>query len=174
MFAVVGIVAAVTVVVVSRHDSSPGKGLTEVAQPNAAKVGQAAPDFAIAGLDGATVHLADYRGKAVVLNFWESWCHPCRQEFPLFRSALASGKHDFVMVGVDTGDLRGDARRFARQQHAEWPNGFDAGGTVARGYGVDGLPQTFFIRADGVIASRVFRGLTRTELDHELDRLDAK
>jgi cytochrome c biogenesis protein CcmG/thiol:disulfide interchange protein DsbE len=169
---VVGVVAAVTAVAVtSGGNASPGAGLFGVADANSAEVGKPAPDFAIAGLDGGVVRLSDFRGKPVVLNFWASWCNPCRREFPLFRSTLAAKHGAFDVVGVDTGDLRGDARSFAEQQQADWPNGFDAGGSVARGYGVDPLPQTFFIRADGTVASHVIRGLSRAELDRELAKI---
>lgn len=169
------VVAVVTVVVVTgSDDQSSGSGPGEVPEANSAKVGELAPDFAIQGLDGGTVRLSDFRGKPVVLNFWASWCNPCRKEFPLFRSTLASNGGAYEMVGVDTGDLRGDGQRFAEQQHAGWPIGFDADNLVARGYGVDPLPQTFFIRPDGTIASHVIRGLNKAELDRELAKIGVK
>jgi cytochrome c biogenesis protein CcmG/thiol:disulfide interchange protein DsbE len=166
------LVAGVTALVVVRSsDGEPAPGLEGVAEANSAKVGQVAPDFAIETLGGGTVRLSDYRGRPVVLNFWASWCTPCRKEFPMVRETVADKDGAFAMLGVDTGDLRGDARQFAREQHAVWPNGFDAGNAVARGYGVDPLPQTFFIRADGTIAAHVIRGLTRPELDRELKKI---
>ena len=79
------------------------------------------------------------------------------------------------MVGVDTGrDLRGDAQQFVGEQHANWPIGFDPDNQVARGYGVDPLPQTFFIRADGTIASHTIRALTKSELKRELEKIGVK
>jgi cytochrome c biogenesis protein CcmG/thiol:disulfide interchange protein DsbE len=166
------VVGGVTTIVVTRSsDEKPAAGLEEVAEANSAKVGQVAPDFELETLDGGTVRLSDYRGRPVVLNFWASWCTPCRKEFPMFRDTLADKGGAFAMIGVDTGDIRGDARQFAREQRANWPNGFDAGNDVARGYGVDPLPQTFFIRADGTIASHVIRGLDQRELDRELRKI---
>jgi cytochrome c biogenesis protein CcmG/thiol:disulfide interchange protein DsbE len=166
------VVGGVTAIVVARSsDEQPAPGLEEVAEANSAKVGQVAPDFELETLDGRTVRLSDYRGRPVVLNFWASWCTPCRKEFPMFRDTVAAKDGAFAMVGVDTGDLRGDARQFAREQRANWPNGFDSDSTVARGYGVDPLPQTFFIRADGTIAAHVIRGITRSELDRELKKI---
>ena len=163
------VVAAVTAIMVSgSDDGSSQQGLAPGAEANSARVGEAAPDFTLSGLDGGTVRLSDYRGTPVVLNFWASWCTPCRKEFPLFRETLAAKGGQFAMVGVSTGDLRRDAKQFAADQHADWPNGFDADNSVARGYGVDPLPQTFFIRADGTIASHVVRGLDRAELNREL------
>jgi len=168
---VVVAIAAVTIAVVASNDDEPSPQLKGVAQANSAKVGDVAPDFELETLDGGKVRLADLRGRPVVVNFWASWCTPCRQEFPLFKSALAQARGKFALVGVDTGDLRGDARRFAREERASWPNGFDADGTVARGYGVDPLPQTFFVRPDGTIASHVIRQLNRAELDRELKQI---
>jgi peroxiredoxin len=166
------VVGGVTAIVVARSsDEKPAPGLEDVAEANSAKVGQVAPDFELETIDGGTVRLSDYRGRPVVLNFWASWCTPCRDEFPIFRDTLAAKDGAFAMVGVDTGDLRGDARQFARDQRANWPNGFDSDSTVARGYGVDPLPQTFFIRSDGTIAAHVIRGITRSELDRELTKI---
>jgi cytochrome c biogenesis protein CcmG, thiol:disulfide interchange protein DsbE len=169
---VVLVVGGVTAIVVTRSsDEKPTPGLEEVAEANSAKVGQVAPDFELETLDGGTLRLSDYRGRPVVLNFWASWCTPCRKEFPMFRETVADKDGAFAMIGVDTGDVRDDARQFVREQRANWPNGFDAGNHVARGYGVDPLPQTFFIRADGTIASHVIRGLDQRELDRELKKI---
>jgi peroxiredoxin len=169
---VVAVIVGVTAIVATRSDDdSADKRLQGVAQPNSAKVGEPAPDFEVAGVDGGTVRLSEFRGKPAVLNFWASWCNPCRKEFPLFRTTLANKGDQFQMVGVSTGDLRGDAQQFVEEQHADWPNGFDATGNVARGYGVDPLPQTFFIRADGTIASHVIRGLTKAEFNRELKKI---
>ena len=172
----VAVVAVVTVVVVTGNDDAPsGSGPHEVPAANSAIIGEVAPDFAIEGLDGGTVRLSDYRGKPVVLNFWASWCTPCRKEFPLFRSTLASKPGAYQMVGVDTGrDIRGDAQQFMDEQSANWPVGFDPDNRVALGYGVDPLPQTFFIRADGTIASHTIRALTKAELKRELAKIGVK
>ncbi|MFI5053188.1 MAG: TlpA family protein disulfide reductase [Acidimicrobiia bacterium] len=167
---VVAVVAGVTWLAV--RDSTGGTSdpkLAQVAHPRSAKLGQPAPDFELTTLDGKTVKLSDYRGKPVVLNFWASWCTPCRKEFPLLRNTLAAHHGDFVLVGVDTNDpIESDGRTFAEQEKAGWPNGFDPDAVVARGYGVNPLPQTFFIDRDGVIRSQVFQQLDpatfRTEL----------
>jgi cytochrome c biogenesis protein CcmG/thiol:disulfide interchange protein DsbE len=133
-----------------------------------ASVGDEAPDFELNTLDGETIRLSDLRGTPVVLNFWASWCTPCRAEFPLLRNAHRSADGEFAVVGVDTGDIRGDGRQFARDQRADWPNGFDVDGAVARSYGVIGLPQTFFIRADGTIAARVPAELSEDTIREQL------
>jgi cytochrome c biogenesis protein CcmG/thiol:disulfide interchange protein DsbE len=164
---VVGVITWVSVA--SNDDQSDG---TVVPKVLSAKVGQVAPDFTLPTLDGGTVKLSDYRGKPVVLNFWASWCTPCRQEFPLLRDTLAARHGEFALVGVNTQDfVESDGRKFAQKQRADWPNGFDASQGVRRGYGVTGLPETFFIDAKGVIRSHVILGLTKSVLDGELAKI---
>jgi cytochrome c biogenesis protein CcmG, thiol:disulfide interchange protein DsbE len=131
-----------------------------LADPGVARVGDPAPDFALTTLDGDTVQLSDLRGTPVVLNFWASWCVPCREEFPVLRAADHDANGEYAVVGVNTRDhIRSDAKRFANDEHATWENGFDADESVRKAYGVVGLPQTFFIRADGIIAARVLSTL---------------
>jgi len=145
-----------------------GPILGPVSNAGIAEVGDQAPDFQLATLDGATVRLSDLRGTPVVLNFWASWCEPCRAEFPLIRKNHAAAGDAFALVGVDTDDIRSDGRRFATDERARWPNGFDADGAVAKAYGVIGKPQTFFIGADGTIAARVPAELTQHVIDEKL------
>jgi cytochrome c biogenesis protein CcmG/thiol:disulfide interchange protein DsbE len=165
------VVGAITWVAVASNGDDAGEG-TVVPKVLSAKVGEAAPDFTLPTLDGKSVRLSDYRGKPVVLNFWASWCTPCRQEFPLLRDTLAARRGDFALLGVDTRDyVESDGRRFAADKHADWPNGFDASEGVRRGYGVTGLPETFFIDAKGVIRSHVIRGLTQSVLDQQLAKI---
>jgi len=161
------VVGGVTAVVVS-SSGDDGSSSDVVPKVLSAKVGQVAPDFSLPTLDGGTVKLSDYRGKPLVLNFWASWCTPCRQEFPLLRDEVAS-KADVALVGVNTQDfVETDGRKFAKDQHADWPNGFDRNEAVRRGYGVTGLPETFFIDAKGVIRSHVIQGLTAKVLAEQL------
>jgi cytochrome c biogenesis protein CcmG/thiol:disulfide interchange protein DsbE len=153
-------IAAATWVVVRDSSHTTSDALIGHPHPNSDQVGKLAPDFELPTLDGGTVKLSDYRGKPVVLNFWASWCTPCRSEFPLLRKTLADHHGDFVLLGVNTKDpIKSDGRDFAARQHARWPSGFDQDAVVARGYGVDPLPQTFFIDRDGIIRSRVYQQL---------------
>jgi cytochrome c biogenesis protein CcmG/thiol:disulfide interchange protein DsbE len=169
--AVVVVLAIGIVTWVAVSGSDDGTSAEVVPKVLSAKVGQAAPDFSLPTLDGGHVQLSDFRGKPVVLNFWASWCTPCRQEFPLLRERVASDAH-VALVGVNTQDfVESDGRSFARDQHASWPNGFDRDEAVRRGYGVTGLPETFFIDADGVIRSHVIQGLTDKVLEEQLAKI---
>ena len=169
------VVGAITwVAVASNDDSSDGTVVPRAVRDGGPKVGDEAPDFSLKTLDGKTVELSDYRGTPVVLNFWASWCNPCRREFPLFRQQLEDHPGTFVVLGVDYTDIDSDARTFAKQQRATWPILPDTDSSVSTTYGIRAVPQTFFIRPDGTIASHVIRGLSRAELARELAKIGVK
>jgi peroxiredoxin len=163
-----GVTAAV---VLSSGDSGSGAA---TAKRSVVKVGEVAPDFELTTLDGKKVKLSDYAGTPVVLNFWASWCTPCREEFPALRSAYAQAHGKWALVGVNSQDfVESDGRKFAKDQKATWPNGFDNDSVVSGAYGVQQLPQTFFIDAKGVIRDHLFGGLTADSLQEELQKLGA-
>lgn len=150
-------VGAVTwVVVADNGGSSSDTAIPRAVRDGGPRVGDQAPDFTLTTLDGTKVTLSDYRGKPVVVNFWASWCNPCRDEFPRFREALAAHRGKFVMLGVDYKDIVSDARKFAKSQRATWPMLDDSANAVSRAYGIRAVPQTFFIRRDGTIAQRFY------------------
>jgi len=136
-----------------------------------ATTGEPAPDFSLPTLTGSSVRLSDLRGKPVVINFWASWCNPCRKEFAAFRRVLASHKGQFVVLGVDYKDIDSDAATFARQQKASWPMLVDGTNAVSQAYGVRAVPQTFFIAADGTIVSRIYSQLSSDDLERELAKI---
>jgi cytochrome c biogenesis protein CcmG/thiol:disulfide interchange protein DsbE len=168
----VAVVAGITWLAVrDTTDATTDPGLAQVAKPQTLRLDEPAPDFELPTLDGKTMKLSDYRGKPVVLNFWASWCTPCRREFPLLRDTLAAHHGDFALIGVNAQDIESDGREFAAQQRARWPSGFDRDNVVARGYGVIALPQTFFIDRDGMIRSHVFQQLDAETFRTELARI---
>lgn len=114
-----------------------------------------APDFTLARFDGGDFRLAEHRGEVVVINFWASWCDPCRREAPRFADADAAYRERGVtFVGVDFQDREGDARAFIREFGLRYPNGPDPVGGITQAYGVSGLPATFVIDRQGRIARR--------------------
>ena len=118
-----------------------------------ARTGQPAPAITGTALDGTGIDLAQYRGHPVVVNFWASWCVPCREEFPLFKDRLATlGPADGLqMVGVLYKDDPAPAQQFTDQFGATWPTVTDADGAIAKAYRVVAPPQTYFIDANGVL-----------------------
>lgn len=139
--------------------------------PNAARIGEPAPAFTLESLDGETVSLADYEGRPVLVTFWASWCVPCRKEFPVLRDALEERAGEFDVVAIAYQDLERDSRAFLDETGATWPSLVDPNGKVARSYGVVGIPQTFFVSADGVVRDRVFGITSHDALDEPLDAL---
>jgi cytochrome c biogenesis protein CcmG, thiol:disulfide interchange protein DsbE len=167
--AVAGVAAWVLAIGADGDDdtaSPPGRAST----PGVAEPGDRAHGFDLPALDGGTVRLADFRGRPVVLNFWASWCNPCRKEFPLLAQALE--EHDeLAVVGVTFRDIESDSRRFAREQGARWPLAVDKDQDVARLYGVRAIPQTFFVGRDGTIAERVFGFSSEGALGAQLTKI---
>jgi cytochrome c biogenesis protein CcmG/thiol:disulfide interchange protein DsbE len=138
----------------------------------ALRVGDRAPDFSLADLDGRPVRLANYAGRPVLLNFWASWCTPCVEEFPLLDAALTEhADAGLAVVGIVYRDRSEAARDFAEQLGADWPLVMDPGETVARAYGVYGPPESWLIDSDGRVFGRQIGPYTADELDAELDRL---
>jgi cytochrome c biogenesis protein CcmG/thiol:disulfide interchange protein DsbE len=169
----VGLVAGVLVAVLG--DGSDSGGTTRPGSVSGAggEVGSPAPVFRLPALDGhGDERLADYRGRPVIVNFWASWCNPCRKEFPLLKQALRAHRaQHLAVIGVTYQDIPSDSRTFVKQKQATWPQGVDDGGAVASAFGVRAIPQSFFVRADGTIAARVFGFTSESALAGPLAQL---
>lgn len=133
-------------------------------------VGRTPPNFALQSLDGETVELAGLRGRPVVLNFWASWCAPCREEAPLLRDLQASGS-DVQVLGILYSDREDAARRFIAEHALNYPSLLDPGSRVALAYRVAGVPETLFVDAQGVVRARVRGSFTAEELGGYLGRI---
>ncbi len=109
--------------------------------------------------------LREVRGRPVVVNFWASWCVPCREEAPLLERAwLEHRGRGVVFVGLNQQDIAGDARRFLREFGISYLNVRDKGNGVAQDWGATGLPETFFLTADGRVAAHVVGAVSAVEL----------
>lgn len=158
--------------------TNPKKGPATV-DPGGSGSGQQAPDFDLAKLTGpGRVKLSDYRGRPVVLNFWASWCIPCKEEFPRLKALVAkpsSKQADLAVIGITYRDIPEDARSFAKDEGATWTlaKGGD-GDPVAREYGIRAVPQLYFIDRDGVIRKRIFGGPSADVIDQAVAEITAE
>jgi cytochrome c biogenesis protein CcmG/thiol:disulfide interchange protein DsbE len=137
-----------------------------LSQPSSAGQGQAA-DLTLRTLDGRQVSLRELRGRPVLVNFWATWCAPCRREMPLIEQTAARHPKVAVLL-VDERDSRDAARGFANELHIRSSVLFDGNGAVGDRYGISGLPTTFFIRADGTVEGRYVGETNRQLLDSHI------
>jgi cytochrome c biogenesis protein CcmG/thiol:disulfide interchange protein DsbE len=169
--AVIVVVAGGLLFVSLRSHSSKTAVPAGVTIAGRAEVGKPAPEFTATDLAGKSVSLTSYRGRALIVSFGASWCHPCRQEYPLLVDAAAKHGSRLAIVSVMHDDLDGDARAFVREFHAGWPAINDESNAISSAYGVIGVPQTFFITPSGVVQARVFGITSHGALDPPLKRL---
>jgi cytochrome c biogenesis protein CcmG, thiol:disulfide interchange protein DsbE len=140
-----------------------------------AELGKPAPDFTLGRLDRAgSLQLSSLRGKVVVVNFWASWCHPCREEAPALEAASKQFGDKAVVVGVDVRDASGEARRFLRKYDLTYPAVHDNRDLTWPKYGLTGLPETFFLDRRGRVVQHVPSRVTAADIRAGiLDALDA-
>ena len=121
------------------------------------RTGLPAPVFSLPNLvaTGRTISLADFRGKPLVINFWASWCIPCRTEMQLLERAHRAAGGQVQFLGIDSNDTAGPAVAFLSQVHVTYPVASNEGGTVANDYALFGLPTTVFISSGGLIVGRI-------------------
>jgi len=135
-----------------------------------------APDFALQSLDGKTIHLSDFRGKAVLLNFWATWCEPCKIEMPWFVELQKQyGPEGLEIVGVSMGDdTPGEVAKFAQTMGVDYPIlvGKEAQrDSVADLYGgVQFLPVSIYIDRDGKIVNKIFGLKSRSEIEDSIKK----
>lgn len=137
-----------------------------------------APDFTLSLFPdyqsdyGEQVSLADLRGKVVVLNFWASWCDPCKEEAALLQNVSdAYADRGVIFLGADYLDQEPAALRYLQEFGITYPNGPDLGSQIARRYRIQGVPETFFITPDGAVDWFKIGPLSASELQGCLDTL---
>ena len=123
-----------------------------------ARIGNQAPDFQLPSLDGQTVSLSNFQGKPVLINFWTTWCPPCRAEMPfiqqIFKDEEWSDK-GLVILAINIGESPSTVKRFIESYGFSFPVLLDTRGDVALKYGIRPIPVSFFIDKDGIIQVKV-------------------
>jgi cytochrome c biogenesis protein CcmG/thiol:disulfide interchange protein DsbE len=141
--------------------SRPPAGATTAGQIPAPQVGFLAPSFTLAQLTGQTINLSDYQGQVVLVNFWASWCPPCRAEMPVIQHVYESYQSQgLVVLAIDASNQDAPAamQTFLGSFTHSYPILLDTNGAVNRLYAVSSLPTTFFIGRDGTIRDLVIGG----------------
>jgi cytochrome c biogenesis protein CcmG/thiol:disulfide interchange protein DsbE len=128
-----------------------------------------APAFTLDRLDrDGRLALADLKGKAVVVNFWASWCIPCRDEAPVLQKTYERYRDQgLVVLGVDVNDFRADARRFMKRYGLTYPVAYDGKGSTVGKWGVRGFPETFFVDRSGTLVGERIEGAVDIERNRE-------
>ncbi len=128
--------------------------LVSAAPAYAARVGDSAPAFSLAMADGKPVSLASLRGNVVYVDFWASWCVPCKRSFPWMNALHDRHRGEgFAIVAINVDKRRPDAERFLRDVPATFPVVFDAAGATPAAFDVKGMPSSYLIDRDGVIVA---------------------
>jgi cytochrome c biogenesis protein CcmG/thiol:disulfide interchange protein DsbE len=140
--------------------------------PAGGGVGRQAPGLKLESLDGRQVSLADYAGQVVLLNFWATWCPPCKEEIPAIERAYEGHRDEgFMVLGINEGEASQVVQAFAGELGITYPVLIDRRGDVAAQYRRRGLPLTVIVDRDGVIQVRHEGYMTAGQLDSYLSRL---
>ncbi|WP_409305650.1 peroxiredoxin family protein [Peribacillus sp. SCS-155] len=141
--------------------------------PGGLTVGVKAPDFTLVNLNGQKVKLSDYRGKKVLLNFWATWCPPCKKEMPDLEKLHTTSGEDIVVLAVND-DPQNDVKGFAQDLNLTFPILLDnekASESVTEAYQVMSLPTSFFIDKNGVIQDKFVGAMTYEYMQENLNKI---
>lgn len=131
-----------------------------------------APDFSITTFDGQEYRLSDFRGQVVVLNFWASWCGPCRVEAPELESTWQKYEDDgVVFIGVAYADNGPRSMQYLDDYEITYINAPDLGTRISELYNIQGVPETFIIDRNGDVAEFIYAGVTEDQLSAIIDPL---
>lgn len=138
-------------------------------------VEQPAPDFNLEvihqGDDGSRLQLSQLRGRPVIIDFWASWCGPCRAQAPIIDEVARAKKSDAIIVGINTNDSRASALSFARGRRLSYPSVFDPSGSVATRYAVRAMPTMVIIDREGKVRFVQTGVVSRSKIESELSKL---
>ena len=137
------------------------------------QVGKLAPDFQLPSLNGQSVSLSDFRGKPVLLNFWATWCGPCRFEMPFIQGIYEEwSDKGLVVLAINTGESSSKVRGFLQSHSLSFPVLLDTNQDVALKYNIRAIPTTFFIDKDGIIQGiKISAFSSKAEIEKNLGKI---
>ena len=138
---------------------------------SAPAVGYYAPDFTVSTLTGEAFTLSEQRGQPVVVNFWATWCPPCRAEIPFFQAVARKYNGQIAVIGVDDGQPAPVVASFVSEMGMTYPVPLDEDSAVSRTYRVNSLPTTYFVDADGIVRNIHMGIISQAVLEEKIAQL---
>lgn len=131
-----------------------------------------APEFSLTTFDGQSFKLSDLKGKVVMINFWASWCGPCKDEAPALQATWEAYKSrgDVVFIGIAYADNGPRSLDFIKHYGITYLNGPDLGTRISENYNIQGVPESFIIDRNGNVAEFIYAGITTSALSASIDR----
>ena len=157
----------------SNDDASQFDELPGVSLPESTAIGAPAPDFELNNLANETIRLSELRGKIVVINFWATWCEPCKVEMPFFEELYSSSQKQLEILAVNFDEPSQQVQEFAEEYKLSFPILLDPGGNVQNLYRVRGYPTTFILDEEGIVRYHHIGLITEGQLDQYLSELGA-
>lgn len=159
LVAFVGVIIILAVQLAQRNQPQP-------------RAGEPAPDFTMTTFDGEPIRLSDWQGQIVIVNFWASWCAPCRAEAPDLQAIHEDYREQgVVVVGVNWLDTERNARAFMQEFGLTYWNAPDVGDIVGNRYNIQGAPENFIIGRDGIVVTHIIGAVDYNRLARHLDAL---
>lgn len=169
ILAVAGLVVALTV---AGWLLVQGGSAREPASQSSSVVKETVPNFTLALLDGSNFLSGDYQGKPVLINFFASWCLPCREEMPVLEKIVREYQpKGVVFLGIAVDDTEEKMKEFIKRYGVTFPVGLDKTAEIQKSFGLYGIPTTYFIDKSGIINYFHSGAVTEELLQHELDKL---